>query len=62
MKNVDGFLVGGASLKPSFLDIVNSAKLKQWLINKQNETKHDSNLKYLSIPYYVKSKYKNKYQ
>jgi hypothetical protein len=37
VKNVDGFLVGGASLKPSFLDIVNSAKLKQWLINKRNE-------------------------
>lgn len=32
------------------------------IINKQNETKHDSNLKYLSIPYYVKPKYKNKYQ
>jgi triosephosphate isomerase len=28
VKNVDGFLVGGASLKPSFIDIVNSGKLK----------------------------------
>jgi len=26
IKNVDGFLVGGASLKPTFIDIVNSAK------------------------------------
>ena len=26
--NVDGFLVGGASLKPDFADIVGSAKLK----------------------------------
>ena len=26
--NVDGFLVGGASLKPAFIDIVHSAKLK----------------------------------
>ena len=29
IKNVDGFLVGGASLKPEFADIVKSAKLKQ---------------------------------
>ena len=28
VKNVDGFLVGGASLKPNFIDIVNSGKLK----------------------------------
>ena len=28
VKNVDGFLVGGASLKPTFLKIVESAKLK----------------------------------
>ena len=28
VKNVDGFLVGGASLKPSFIQIVESAKLK----------------------------------
>lgn len=28
VKNVDGFLVGGASLKPTFGDIVKSAKLK----------------------------------
>ena len=27
--NVDGFLVGGASLKPDFADIVNAAKLKK---------------------------------
>jgi triosephosphate isomerase len=28
IKNVDGFLVGGASLKPIFLDIVKSGALK----------------------------------
>lgn len=28
VKNVDGFLVGGASLKPEFADIVKSANLK----------------------------------
>ena len=28
VKNVDGFLVGGASLKPEFADIVKSATLK----------------------------------
>jgi triosephosphate isomerase (TIM) len=28
VENVDGFLVGGASLKPDFADIVASAKLK----------------------------------
>ena len=28
VKDVDGFLVGGASLKPAFIDIVNSAKSK----------------------------------
>ena len=27
-KDIDGFLVGGASLKPEFIDIINSAKLK----------------------------------
>jgi triosephosphate isomerase len=27
--NVDGFLVGGASLKPAFIDIVKSAELKK---------------------------------
>jgi triosephosphate isomerase len=27
--NVDGFLVGGASLKPAFLDIVKSASHKK---------------------------------
>lgn len=27
--NVDGFLVGGASLKPAFIDIVKSAEQKQ---------------------------------
>ena len=31
MANVDGFLVGGASLKPAFLDIVKSASYKKWL-------------------------------
>lgn len=29
VKNVDGFLVGGAALKPSFIDIVKSAALKK---------------------------------
>ena len=29
IENVDGFLVGGASLKPDFTDIVESAKLKK---------------------------------
>ena len=28
IQSVDGLLVGGASLKPAFIDIVNSAKLK----------------------------------
>lgn len=28
IKNVDGFLVGGASMKPAFIDIVKSATLK----------------------------------
>lgn len=29
IKNVDGFLVGGASMKPAFIDIVKSATLKK---------------------------------
>lgn len=34
IENVDGFLVGGASLKPSFIDIVKSTKHKhQWLFD-----------------------------
>eukprot|EP00898_Chlorokybus_atmophyticus_P001809 jgi/Chlat1/2629/Chrsp178S02474 len=29
-KDIDGFLVGGASLKPEFVDIINSAQLKAY--------------------------------
>ncbi|KAJ0031448.1 hypothetical protein Pint_13554 [Pistacia integerrima] len=28
--DVDGFLVGGASLKPEFIDIIKSAEVKLW--------------------------------